>query len=114
MKDSINVLGQEYALCAGTPEQYPHLNDATGYTDLYAKKIVVDVHYYEKGTGYKTENPARALNKVYRHEIVHAFFKESGMDYLFDTADEEELMVNWVAEQFPKLQEIFEGLGVDK
>lgn len=41
--------------------------------------------------------------KVARHEIVHAFFSESGLDTNYS---EDELLVDWIALQFPKMLKV--------
>ena len=44
------------------------------------------------------------FNEVLRHEIIHAFFIESGLeDY-----NSNEQLVNWIAIQFPKMIKAFE------
>lgn len=44
--------------------------------------------------------------KVLRHEIVHAFLFESGIDSSSEWARNEEI-VDWIALQFPKLLDAF-------
>lgn len=41
------------------------------------------------------------MNDTARHEIVHAFLKESGLGNEFDEASE--VMVDWIALQLPKI-----------
>lgn len=110
---NITVLGQEYKLLKGDEKQYPVLKDANGYVDLYAKKIIIDDTFTSPESNFKSECPDLALNHVYRHEIIHAFFAESGTNYNL-SSDEEELIVDWIALQFPKMKKIFEELGVEK
>ena len=45
-----------------------------------------------------------------RHEIVHAFLYESGLDVSSEWARNEEI-VDWIALQTPKLQKAFEEAG---
>ncbi len=42
-----------------------------------------------------------------RHEIIHAFFAESGLHSDSDYAENEEL-VDWIAIQFPKMLKVFQ------
>lgn len=42
-------------------------------------------------------------NEVVRHEVIHAFFHESGLDGY--SADEQ--LVDWLAMQFPKMYRLF-------
>lgn len=113
MKDKVTILGQEYKLLKGTEKQYPILEDVRGYVDLYAKKIIIDETFGSHDSGFKSEKPVLAINHLYRHEIIHAFFSESGISYDL-TDDEEEHLVDWIALQFPKMQKIFEELGVSE
>jgi hypothetical protein len=41
---------------------------------------------------------------VIRHELVHAFFEESGLTEYKNN----ELLVDWIAKQFPKLAKAFQ------
>ena len=111
MKDAVSILGQEYKLLKGNETQYPVLKDANGYVDLYAKKIIIDETFTTPGSNFKSECPDLALNHIYRHEIIHAFFSESGINYNLST-DEEESLVDWIALQFPKMRRVFAELGV--
>lgn len=108
----ITVLGQEYKLLKGNENQYPVLKDANGYVDLYAKKIIIDETFETPESNFKSERPDLALNHLYRHEIIHAFFSESGINYNLSN-DEEESLVDWIALQFPKMKKLFAELGVE-
>ena len=115
MKDKITVLGQEYQIVVDTSGNNPKLNEWDGYHEPYSKKIVVDGTLLTKET-----DPAKVaerldvyLNRVYRHEIMHAFFCESGISYRYMT-DEEDFLVDWIARQYPKMKKIFEELGVEE
>ena len=50
-------------------------------------------------------------NQVIRHEVVHAFFCESGLENNSDFATNEEL-VDWIAIQIPKICEVMNSLGI--
>lgn len=45
----------------------------------------------------------KRYNEVLRHEMIHAFFDESGLDQYSD----DEQLVNWLAVQFPKMLKAF-------
>lgn len=113
MIQKIDILGQEYKLLKGNAKKYDSLNGADGFTDLYANKIVIDELLGTPEGGYKSENPTGVINRVYRHEVLHAFFKESGISYKFSN-DDEEFLVDWIAVQFPKLKKVFEEMGVSE
>lgn len=56
------------------------------------------------------ENIEEFKKKVLRHEIIHAFFGESGLRSCSEYAEDEEL-VDWIAIQFPKILKAFEQVG---
>ena len=49
-------------------------------------------------------------NKVFRHEILHAFLYESGLCYL----ENNEIVVDWIASQYPKLKKTFKKLKIEE
>ena len=60
-------------------------------------------------------NFKRLQDKSLRHEIVHAFLAESGLQSNFEHCQEfghEETMVDWIAIQFPKIAKVYEKLGI--
>lgn len=50
------------------------------------------------GAASLTEKRERR-KEVIRHELVHAFFHESGLEQYSD----DEVLVAWIAQQFPKI-----------
>lgn len=106
----VNILGTEYTIEEHTVEEDSYLENCDGYCDKSTKEIVVskqkpdndlsDYEWYRK--------------KVMRHEIIHAFLYESGLDVCFKHADRyghEETMVDWIAMQFPKILKVYEEVG---
>ena len=92
----INVLGQEYEVeILEKPDELMLELKADGYTDCDNKIIAVMDNQYK--------------NRVLRHEIVHAFLFESGMDCgtLFHTEEN----VDWIAFQMPKMIKVMEEMG---
>lgn len=102
----INILGTEYEVINQTVSDNPKLEDANGLCEFYTKQIIVDVVKPDR----RTFDNLDAFNKrVYRHEIIHAFLGESGLkDYASD-----EVLVDWIAVQFPKIAKVFAELGVE-
>ena len=111
MKNKISILGQDYKIIVDTSGNNPKLNDATGYMEPWAKKIVIDGSI-DKNDSRQVENLDAYVRKVYRHEVMHAFFQESGLIYKFSAADEE-LLVDWIAIQYPKIKKIFAEMGIE-
>lgn len=109
----VNILGTEYTIIEETEDENPKLKDANGICEVYEKVIsVMPEDAYT--TMPKAYNNIRALyNKVLRHEIIHAFFAESGLRNESDYAENEEL-VDWIAIQFPKIAKAFKELGIEE
>lgn len=102
----INVLGTDYTITEASEDEDKLLKSCDGYCDKTTKRIVVlkkpadnelgDYRWYQK--------------KVVRHEIVHAFLMESGVDVCYEPHEDhghDEFMVDWIAIQFPKLLAAF-------
>ena len=53
------------------------------------------------------ENFQEAVPKIIRHEIIHAYLYESGLD----SYAEDETIVDWIAAQFPKMAGTFGEVG---
>lgn len=98
------ILGTEYNLI--TDDESLKNIDADGECRNYAKVIrirpIKDMLYGEASE----EEKIKRYKEVLRHEVIHAFFAESGLD---DYSNDEEL-VDWIAIQFPKLLTLFQEL----
>lgn len=103
-----NVLGTEYTITIETEETEPYLKECDGFCDYSVKKIVVKK--FER-TPSSVENLDWYTHKVIRHELVHAFFYESGLHCECDWANNEQL-VDWIAAQIPKLSKLFDQLDI--
>lgn len=106
MKKRILILGTLYTI------KYKNLKDADydGYCDYTSKKIVIRADNHYNVSDFK-----RLQNKQLRHEIIHAFLAESGLQSNFEhsiTWGHEETMVDWIAIQFPKLLEVYKELNI--
>ena len=111
----INVLGQEYPIFLGKEDDDPKLKEWNGYHEPWSKKIVIDSELAEETNKNPIglENVDAYVRHIYRHEIMHAFFCESGITYRYDK-DEEDFLVDWFARQYPKIKKIFAELGVEE
>jgi len=104
----INILGTEYEVIKQTEGENKKLKDASGLCEIYSKRIIlneikVDDQTYENLQAYK--------DRTFRHEIVHAFFAESGLRGSSDYAENEEL-VDWIAIQLPKIAKLCMELNI--
>lgn len=114
----VNILGTEYEIIIKKydEEEAFDRNSFAGYCDGYTKQIVIcDMHTY-KGWENESEQTIQASqNLTLRHEIVHAFFNESGlMDsaFAYDGGwSKNEEMVDWLAIQIPKIHKAYQEVG---
>ncbi len=105
---TVNILGTDYEVITQTEEENPKLKEAYGLCEMYSKKIVLsDI----KEDVMNVDNIEAFKRKVVRHEVVHAFFAESGLRSNSDYAQNEEL-VDWIAIQFPKMVKVMSELNV--
>lgn len=117
MKSSVNILGTEYRVETHKVSEDETLekNGWSGYCDEEEKLIVVgdvsEEKYFDLAEGAK--EPYR--KRVLRHEVVHAFFNESGLsdnsNKVRSWAKNEE-MVDWFAIQAPKIFKVFQELEI--
>lgn len=103
---SLNILGTKYDIKRLSADEYPKLEglSASGLAELYSKELIIDKNMKPKdGTGYANFDAYE--KKVLRHEIIHAFFHESGAsEYTHD-----EVLVDWLAIQ---IQKIYHAMSV--
>lgn len=111
--EKVSVLGVEYKIIFRTEKDDEKLNAADGYCEFLSKEIVIDKALFNGGDG-----SPMILNRldlfglsVIRHELIHAFIYESGLNNENKWAKDEEL-VDWIALQFPKLNKCFNEIGV--
>ena len=89
---NVNILGAKYKIL------YENFGRDTrdGYLSIDNKTIHIDTQITSK------ERQDIAL----KHELVHAFFYESGLEeYFYD-----EKLVSWIAIQFDKINKVFEEI----
>lgn len=101
----INILGTEYAVKVIDPESDTKLKgQRDGYTDTSIKECVID-NMLEESPSSKA-NLHEYRKAVIRHELIHAFLYESGLDAASWATNEE--MIDWFALQAPKMLKAFE------
>lgn len=115
----INVLGTEYEVVFRDYNSLGIFKDQSidGYCDSILRKIVVCNIATYPGYENETEEYCHKVEKqVLRHEIIHAFFNESGLqnsaNQFGGSWAKNEEMVDWIALQFPKLLKAFEEADV--
>jgi hypothetical protein len=103
----IKILGTEYEVLTQTAAENSKLENANGLCEFYTKQIIVDDLQPDRTT---FDNLDAFKRGVLRHEVMHAFFGESGLrNYA-----EDEVLVDWMAAQFPKIAKVFKELGVEE
>ncbi len=102
----INVLGTEYAIIV---EEFAD-SDTDGYCDCTSREI----HLRSDNTN-KMGNFEQLQRKQLRHEIIHAFLAESGLQANFQHCERfghDETMVDWIAIQWHKIDAVYKQLGI--
>ena len=113
---TINVLGTEYTVSFKNDEEVcttmgVSVGDCGGYCSAAAREIVIaNLDRCEDSDREKDELKRCNL----RHEIVHAFFNESGLQSNSQSTDcwaRNEEMVDWIAIQGPKIYKAWKEAG---
>lgn len=99
---TVDVLGTKYTITESNRIEDNNLENNDGYCDFSTKKIVIDTF---KNTPGSMEDLEKYRKQVIRHELVHAFLFESGLDASSWGKNEE--IVDWIAIQSLKLFEAF-------
>lgn len=103
----IDILGTEYTVMFYEDDSDGRLKNNSGFTDFSTKEIGILKPEVEEDS---VRNMDWFTDEVFRHEIVHAFFCESGLGGCSDYARNEEL-VDWIALQIPKMIDVFRKAG---
>lgn len=102
----INILGTEYKIKQTSDKKDERLIDRDGYCDVYEKVIGLETDH-NWNDPHCINNIDQFYKKIKRHEIIHAFFHESGLeDY-----GENEQLVDWIAWQFPKILKVINDIN---
>ena len=114
---TVNILGTEYTITIKKYDEDEAFErcDIGGYCVGLTKSIVIcDMTTY-KGLEHETQEALDAYTKKnLRHEIVHAFFEESGLSDNSSTIEgwaRNEEMVDWIAIQGPKIWKAWQEAG---
>ncbi len=106
---TVCVLGTVYTIKERSESENERLSGCDGYCDWTTKEIVV-----EREINGNLGNMDGYARKVLRHEIVHAFLAESGLNECSGSDESwamNETMVDWVARQGPKIYEAWKAAG---
>ena len=100
----MNILGTEYQF---KEDETIIEKGIDGECAGYTKEIRIRPKYTMLGASDNPADKAKRYNEVFRNEVIHAFFTESGLEQYSD----DEVLVNWIAIQFPKMLKIFQEHG---
>ena len=106
---NLNILGTKWKLKEVPRDLDPMFGTVDGYADRSIRTMFVaenDTH-----TTDSVKDWDEYLKVVKRHEIIHAFFFESGLaqDMYHPAYGHCEQDIDWMAIQFPKMLEVFEA-----
>ena len=111
-KSKANILGTWYKIVFATEKEYEILKHADGICDNTSKEIVICKMERDIET---VKNLADYTKKVLRHELIHAYLMESGLDAASSSPKawaRNEEMVDFFAIQTPKMYKTFQELGI--
>ena len=104
----VNILGTEYTIQEKKISDDDLLEQKDGYCDSTTKSIVVCSLKAETGSSVDVSVEEK---RIRRHEIIHGFMYESGLDANSRWGTDEEL-VDWIALQSPKIFKVFQELDI--
>lgn len=113
----VNVLGTNYTITTKKygEDGYFKQADCNGYCSGAQKEIVLcEMSTYPGWEDESQEVRDIQSKETLRHEIVHAFFNESGLSVCSSPTDawaRNEEMVDWIAFQGPKIYEAWLEAG---
>jgi hypothetical protein len=103
----VNILGSEWTVRSATEAEDPRLEGKNGFTDWTTRLICLERELQGDIGSMETY-----MNKVIRHELIHAFMDESGFGDCFEHKDfgQEETVVDWFAYQMPKIMKLADDI----
>lgn len=115
----VKILGELYTVETGVPKDSDRdLEKVLGYCYPIAKKIVVaDFRTVEQWSKEPADFIRKQERQTLRHEVIHAFLAESGLWGNSGTSSAwamNEEMVDWIAMQWPKINDVYKELGCCK
>lgn len=103
----VNILGTDYTI-----KLVDSIDGRAGETDFYTKEILISMQD-DVPPECKTKNLRDMQKHVLRHELIHAFLFESGLDQNSNLCESwaiNEEMVDWMAIQMPKIMNIYDSI----
>ena len=106
---TVNILGTRYTIKEHSVEDDKYLEECDGYCDSTSKTICIS----KVKPTWDADNVSEYRKKIMRHEIIHAYMNESGLQECFEHKrwGHDEIAVDWFAIQFPKILATYKELG---
>lgn len=100
------ILGVPYKIHFVSKDEIP---EDDGQCNFYSKEIFIrkPEDLFESDNTVDCNCRKKRLHEVIRHELVHAFLFESGLDVKYN---EDEVLVDWIAKQLPKINNAFDDI----
>lgn len=113
----VSILGTDYTIEFVSKEEDKYMKDNSllGYCSFQERKIIIlDIYVDDYFSSESDKFNNNLINETLRHEVIHAFLSESGLQqssltYQAGWASNEE-MVDWIAIQFPKILKVYKEL----
>ena len=107
---TVSILGTTYTIQELSVAEDISLKDCDGYCDKTDKRIVIAKKEADCDLGDFEQH----RKKTMRHEIIHAYFNESGLAENFENKRYgiPETLVDWFAIQSPKIYKTFAELDI--
>lgn len=113
----VNVLGTQYTVIFNTLAENNRYKQCDGYCDFHVKEIHVRKHNDDDTDHDEMTIPEKSMKiyekKCLRHELIHAFLFESGLDCNSGDIDgwaRNEEMIDWMAIQMPKIMAAYDSI----
>jgi len=106
----ISVMGSEFKIIYTTEEEDPTIKGKSGVCYSLLQKIKIDQYIYlddADGSVAEAEKASKLLSllAILRHEIIHAFFFQSGLDSQCSFAVDE-VLIDWLSLKLPEIVEV--------
>lgn len=110
----VDILGSEWTI--EYKDEDPMFEEAQGYAESNERKIVIEnVKVSEDPKEINLQAQYVNQKRILRHELIHAFLSESGLEDSSTPADAwatNEEMADWFARQSPKIYKVYKELNL--
>lgn len=108
----VDILGTIYEIKFKKSRDDERLEDSDGYCDYTDKKIVIKLD-----NNFDVGDFNWLQRRSMRHEIIHAFMAESGLQSNWQHQEQwghDETTVDWFAIQYPKISKVFKEMRIEE